>query len=285
MIAPEESAEAIPDRARSVDPIMGSKRERRRAQYELLRTLTLRELRGRYRDSALGSAWTFLQPLLMTGIYYFIFAFLFATDSIPNFALFVLLGIIVFNFFSAAVNTGTASLTANADIIRKVWFRRELIPMSVTLANALTTAILLAVALVACVIRSPDALATVWLAPVFFLLMLPMVYGISTLLAVANVFFRDVSHLVGVVMLPLFFLTPIFYSLDAFPKQPPEWVISIMRYANPVTPYLESIRAVGLEGAIPGWSLIAYTVLVGPILTLLGVWVLRRRDDRIAIGL
>jgi len=270
---------------RSADPIMGSRQERRRAQWELLRTLTHRELRGRYRDSVLGSAWTLLQPLLMTGIYYFVFAFLFATSSIPNYALFVLIGIVLWNLFSNVVSTGTSSLLANADIIRKVWFRRELIPMAVALANALTTAVLLLLALVACAWANPDVLRTIWLVPIPFALLITLCFGLATLLGVANVFFRDVAHLVGVALLPLFFLTPIFYSLSAFPVTPPDWVITVMRYGNPLTPYIETIRALALEGVIPGWPLLAYCAVVGPALALLGIAVLRRKDDQMAIEL
>ena len=284
VIAPEEPSTSAP-RARSADPITGSKAERRRAQWELLRTLTHRELRGRYRDSVLGSAWTLLQPLLMTGIYYFIFSFLFATSSIPNYALFVLVGIILFNFFSNVVSTGTSSLLANADIIRKVWFRREIIPMSVALANALTTGILLILTLAACVWANPDALRTVWLVPIAFAGLTALVFGLATLLAVANVFFRDTAHFVGVILLPLFFLTPVFYSLSNFPVMPPDWVVMVMRYGNPLTPYLEMIRATGLEGTVPGWSLFAYCLVVGPAMALLGVWTLRRKDDQMAIEL
>ncbi|MGI9116912.1 MAG: ABC transporter permease, partial [Gaiellales bacterium] len=224
MIAPEDTAVA-PPRERSADPILGSKQERRRAQLELLRTLTHREMRGRYRDSMLGSAWTVLQPLLMTGIYYFIFAFLFKSSSvIPNYALFVLVGIILWNFFANVISNGTMSLLANSDIIRKVWFRRELIPMSVALANALTTAVLLVLAIAACVWANPATLRTVWLLPIPFALLVALCFGLATLLGVANVFFRDISHLVSVALLPLFFLTPIFYSLSAFPIRPPDWV-------------------------------------------------------------
>jgi lipopolysaccharide transport system permease protein len=155
----------------------------------------------------------------------------------------------------------------------------------VAIANALTTAILLVVALAACVWANPDTLRTIWLVPFVFVLLTMLVFGLGTLLAVANVFFRDVSHLVSVTLLPLFFLTPVFYSLSAFPVTPPDWVITLMRYGNPLTPYLETIRALGLQGEVPGWPLLAYCLIVGPTLSLLGVWVLRRKDDQMAIEL
>jgi lipopolysaccharide transport system permease protein len=284
VIAPKH-VETTEARARTADPIRGSKQERRRAQIELLRTFTHRELRGRYRDSVLGSAWTLLQPLLMTGIYYFIFSFLFKASSIPHYALFVLIGIIVWNFYATVIASGTNSLTGNADVIQKVWFRREILPLSLTLANAFTTGILLLLALIACVISTPAALKTVLLVPLVFALLMTLAFGIACLLAVANVFFRDVAHLVSVVLLPLFFLTPVFYSLDAFPVTPPDWVITVMRYGNPLTPYLESIRALALQGQIPGWPLILYCIVVGPTMAIIGIKVLRMNDDQMAVEL
>lgn len=270
---------------RSVDPIMGSTRERRRAQLELLRTLLHRELRGRYRDSVLGSAWTLLQPLAMTAVYYFLFSFLFPNNSIPNYALFILTALILWNFYANCLNLGTMAITGSAEIVRKVWFRRELLPMAVVLANAITTLVLLSIVVVVDVIASPAALKTVILVPVFFTLLTILCFGLACLLATANVFFRDVSHLVNVILLPLFFMTPVFYSLDNFPRQPPAWVIDVLRYGNPITPYIEAIRATALEGSVPGIPLLLYCVVAGPAVAVIGVWVLRRHDDKFAVEL
>ena len=284
VIAPDETADELTP-TRSADPIMGSKRERRRAQLELLRTLLHRELRGRYRDSVLGSAWTLLQPLAMTGVYYFLFSFLFPNNTIPNYALFILTALILWNFFSNCVSLGCSAITGSADIVRKVWFRRELLPLAVVVSQAITTTILLTGVVVVDVIVSPAALKTVILVPVVFLLLMTLCFGIACLLATANVFFRDVSHLVNVILLPLFFMTPVFYSLDNFPRQPPEWVITLLRYGNPVTPYIEAIRATAIEGTVPGASLLLYCAVVGPAVALIGVWVLRRQDDKFAVAL
>ncbi len=284
MINTEDTVDE-PARTRSTDPVMGSKRERRQAQFELLRTLLHREMRGRYRDSVLGSAWTLLQPIAMTGVYYFLFSFLFPNNSIPNYALFILTALLLWNFFANCLNLGTMAITGSADIVRKVWFRRELLPMAVVLAQAFTTSILLIVVVIVDVIVSPAALKTVVLVPIIFGLMMCLCFGIACILATANVFFRDTSHLVNVILLPLFFMTPVFYSLDNFPRQPPPWVIDILRYGNPVTPYIEAIRATAIEGAIPGLPLLVYCAIVGPALALFGIWFLRRHDDKFAVEL
>ena len=104
MIAPEETIEE-PARERSADPIMGNKQERRRAQLELLRTLLHREMRGRYRDSFLGSAWTLIQPIAMTGVYYFLFSFLFPNNTIENYPFFILTGLVLWNFYATVSYT------------------------------------------------------------------------------------------------------------------------------------------------------------------------------------
>jgi ABC-2 type transport system permease protein len=284
VITPDETVDqAAP--TRSVDPIMGNRRERRRAQLELLRTLLHRELRGRYRDSVLGSIWTLLQPLAMTAVYYFLFSFLAPNNAIPHYALFILTALILWNFFANCLNLGTSAITGSADIVRKVWFRRELLPLSVVLSQAITSSILLTGVVIVDVIVSPAALKTVILVPILFLLMMCMLFGIACILATANVFFRDVSHLVTVILLPLFFLTPVFYSLDNFPQQPPHWVIDVLRYGNPATPFIESIRATAIQGVVPGISLLLYCALSGPFFAAVGVWLLRRQDDKFAVEL
>ena len=268
---------------RSADPIMGSKGERRRAQFELLQSLVNREMRGRYRDSFLGSAWTLIQPIVMTGVYYFLFSFLFPNNTIENYPFFIVTGLILWNFYANCLILGTTAITGSSNIVRKVWFRRELLPMSVVTANAITTLALLAVIIPADAIASPSAWKTVILVPIFFGLLAILCFGLACILATLNVFYRDISHLITVVTLPLFFMTPVFYSLNDFPRQPPYWVISLLRYGNPVTPYIESIRALALQGVVPGVTLVVYCIVVAPAVAIFGVWLLRRNDDKLAV--
>jgi ABC-2 type transport system permease protein len=100
------------------------------------------------------------------------------------------------------------------------------------------------------------------------------------------VFFRDVEHLLGVLFLPWFFLTPVLYGLDQLPAAATHsTIIHVLRYGNPVTPYVEGIRAVVLEATVPGAPLLLYIFLVGPLVGLIGLWVLQRYEDRVAIEL
>ena len=113
-----------------------------------------------------------------------------------------------------------------------------------------------------------------------------LVLGLAWMLSVANVFFRDVEHLLAVAFLPWFFLTPVLYGLQQFSvASGHRWLIVLLRYGNPVTPYVESVRAVVLQAVVPGAVELLYVFLVGPLVALLGLWVVQRFQDRVAIEL
>jgi lipopolysaccharide transport system permease protein len=250
---------------------------------ELLLTMLRRELRIKYKGSALGIVWSYLYPLAMMGVYTLVFSVLLRAVSIPHYALYVLIGLAVWSFFQAAVQLGTASIVGNASLIRNVWFPREVIPLAIVLAQALSMLVMFAVLVPVTLVIVPHAASTFVLAIPFLLGLLLLATGLSWMLATANVFFRDVEHLMGVLFLPWFFLTPVLYSLDNVPGAAShETIIHVLRYVNPVTPYLEGIRGALLEGKVPGVSLIVYCVVVAPLTALLGLWVIQRYADRFA---
>ena len=254
---------------------------------ELLRTLLRRELRSRYKGSALGIVWSLVFPLAMMGVYTLVFSVLWkGTRNIPHYPLFVLAGLAVWVFFQASVQLGTTSLISGSDLIKKVWFPRELVPAAVVLAQTASALVILVVLVPLAIWVKPENARTVALAVPFFLALVCLALGLSWMLSVANVFFRDVEHLLGVLFLPWFFLTPVLYGLDQLPAAASHpTVIHLLRYGNPVTPYVEGIRAVVLEASVPGAALLAYIFLVGPLVGLFGLWVLQRYADRVAIEL
>jgi lipopolysaccharide transport system permease protein len=254
---------------------------------ELLRTLLRRELRARYKGSALGLVWSLLYPLAMMGVYTLVFSVLWkGARNIPHYPLFVLAGLAVWTFFQGAVQLGTASLVSGADLIKKVWFPRELVVTAVVLAQTISVVVIMVVFIPFALVAVPENARTVALAIPIFLGLICLALGLAWLLSVANVFYRDVEHLLGVLFLPWFFLTPVLYGLNQFPAAAAHrTVIHLMRYGNPVTPYVEGIRAVVLEATVPGTSLLVYVFVVGPLVALLGLWVLQRFEDRVAIEL
>jgi lipopolysaccharide transport system permease protein len=254
---------------------------------ELLRTLLRRELRARYQGSALGLVWSLLFPLAMMGVYTLVFSVLWrGARNIPHYPLFVLAGLAVWTFFQSSVALGTTSLVTGADLIKKVWFPRELVPAAVVLAQTISALVILGILVPFSLYVVPENARTVALALPFFLALLCLALGLAWMLSVANVFFRDVEHLVAVLFLPWFFLTPVLYGLDQLPAAAShQTVIHLLRYGNPVTPYVEGIRAVVLQATVPGVAILVYIFLVGPLTALLGLAVLQRYEDRVAIEL
>jgi ABC-2 type transport system permease protein len=254
---------------------------------ELLRTLVRRELRSRFKGSALGLFWSLIYPLAMMGVYTLVFSVLWkVTGNIPHYPLFVLSGLAVWGFFQAGIQLGTTSLVSNGELIKKVWFPRELVPASAVLAQTVTIFVMLAILIPVDLIVEPDNARTVALVIPIVAGLICLVLGLAWLFSIANVFYRDVEHLLAVAFLPWFFLTPVLYGLEQFSAASGHrWLILLMRYGNPVTPYVESVRAVVLQHVVPGAPLLLYVFIVGPLLALVGLWVMQRYEDRIAIEL
>jgi ABC-2 type transport system permease protein len=254
---------------------------------ELLRTLLRRELRARYKGSALGIVWSLVYPLAMMGVYTLVFSVLWkGARNIPHYPLFVLAGLAVWGFFQSSVQLGTGSLVAGAELIKKVWFPRELVGASVVLAQTVSAVVMFAILIPISLYVVPENARTIALVVPFFAALVCLALGLAWLVSVANVFFRDVEHLLGVLFLPWFFLTPVLYGLDQLPAASAHsTVIHLLRYGNPVTPYVEGIRAVVLESTVPGVPLLLYIFIAGPVAALLGLWVMQRYEDRVAIEL
>jgi lipopolysaccharide transport system permease protein len=254
---------------------------------ELLRTLVWRELRTRFKGSALGLLWSLLYPLAMVAVYTLVFSVLWrVTGDIPHYPLFVLSGLAVWGFFQVGVQQGTTSLVSNGELIKKVWFPRELVPAAAVLAQTVTIFVMLAILIPVDLIVEPSNARTVVLVVPMVAALICLVLGLAWLFSVANVFYRDVEHLLAVIFLPWFFLTPVLYGLEQFSAASSHrWLIVLLRYGNPVTPYVEGVRAVVLQHVVPGAPLLVYIFLVGPLVALLGLWTMQRFEDRVAIEL
>jgi len=184
------------------------------------------------------------------------------------------------------VQVGTGSLISNADLVKKVWFPRELIPAAAVLAQITSALVMFAILVPASLIVEPDTAKTMALVLPIFLALICLALGFAWLLSIVNVFFRDVEHLLAVMFLPWFFLTPVLYALEELPAAAAHrWLIDLLRYGNPVTPYVEGFRATLLQATVPGASLLVYIFVVGPAFAFVGLWVVQRYEDRLAVEL
>jgi ABC-2 type transport system permease protein len=200
---------------------------------ELISNLVRKELRVKYKNSVLGFLWSLLNPALLLAIYWVVFT-KFLGQAIPNFAIFLLSGLLGFNLLSTALSSGVGSLIGNASLVTKVYFPRESLPLSAigaSLMHFFFQLIVLALALL--VFRSGVSPAALVLVPAGLVVELILLFGVCLIAAVLNVYFRDVQHLVEIGLLAWFWMTPIVYPIGFLQQNLGHlWLFSFL---NPMT--------------------------------------------------
>jgi ABC-type polysaccharide/polyol phosphate export permease len=253
---------------------------------ELFANLFRREVEVRYRGSALGLAWTLVNPLVLMGVYTLLFSILLKAVSIDYFPLFVLAGLLTWVFFQTALQASSTTLIAHAGLVKQVRFPRQLLPLSVVGSNLVTFFAMFAVILPFNLVLIPETRSTFWAALPLIVPLVALVCGLAVLVASVNVFFRDVEHLVATIMLPWFVLTPIFYTFDQLPGVGDrQWVVDLLHYGNFLSPFVLAIRDPLFFGELPAWGDVVYSVLAAGAALALGAFVFSRVDDRLAAEL
>lgn len=249
----------------------------------LFEQMVRRELRQKYKGSALGVLWYLVNPLVLMGAYALVFSVLLRVADVPDYPLFLLVGLIVWVFFSQALLAAAPSLVTNASLVRKVRFPREAIPASVATVQLVTFLVMLAIVLpVALIVRGSldPALA---LLPVIVVLLFAMVLGLSLAVAVLHAHFRDVEPVLGAVLLPWFFLTPIFLEVDDMPGvDSHRWVGDLLEWGNPVAPFVTAVRDVLFLGTAPSAAHLTYLAVAAGVALGAGLALFRRLERDLA---
>jgi len=226
------------------------------AYRELLVNLTRTELKVRYKNSVLGFLWSLLNPILYLVVFSLVFQEILRTQ-IPRFAIFLLSGLLVWNFFSASLAGGARSIISNSTIVQKVWFPREVLPLAsvgAAMVHFLLQALVLAGALV--VFRHEPNWAALVLLPLALLALTLLAAAAAISLAVLNVHFRDTQHLLELVLLAWFWLTPIVYNHQLVAERLGDghWIAMLNPITTVVLVFQEALHNPP-SGYIPDFSL------------------------------
>jgi ABC-type polysaccharide/polyol phosphate export permease len=253
---------------------------------ELFGSLFRRDLRARYKGTVFGVAWSLVNPLLLMGIYVLVFSLLWDVTTIDHYPLYLLCGLAVWIFVQSSLTSASRSMLDYAELIKKVRFPRQLVALSAVATQLVPFAVMLVILVVVDAIVLPETRDTVLLAIPVAAGIVALVAGLSLAVASANVVFRDVEHLVGALLLPWFFLTPILYCGGAAGRHRGlPGVVDLLRWANPLTPPLYALRDPLFYGVLPDWKDVLYLVGGGDGSLVAGAWVFSRVDDRIAVEL
>jgi len=241
----------------------------------LLLSLALKEIQVRYRQALLGVAWALVQPLALMAVTTLVFhRFLDVSSGALPYPVFVFVGLVPWTYFHTAVSGAVPSLVSNAELVRKIYFPREALP----LAHVLTALVDLAAGIVLALV-----LALGWGAPITgYLLLAPLLLAVlvaaaaelALLGSAVNVYFRDVKHALPLLLQVLFFATPVVYPLDAVPAS---WRPAFG--LNPLTAVVEGLRRVLCEGRAPDAGLTALGAAVS-LVALAAAWAAFSRAAR-----
>lgn len=246
---------------------------------ELVRNLVVRDLKVRYKNSVLGFLWSLVNPLLMMLVFTVVFQIM-LPQQIRVFPIFVLCALLPWNWFSASLNEAIPSIVNNAHLIKKVYFPREVLPLSVVLANGVN--FLLALLVLFAVIFAYGVHLSVWvlLLPALIIIQLLFTLGVAFFLSTINVFYRDTDVIMEVVLLAWFFLTPIFYSVTVLPPYREVLGVALpvqrlMYIVNPMASLISAYRDIlwgsseGPPGA-PGLDFLGRTVVTSLAILIAG---------------
>lgn len=213
----------------------------------LLRNLVARDLKVRYKNSLLGVVWSVLNPLMMVAVFTIVFS-AWRGSSLAFYPIFVLVGMMPWNSFSASMISGTNSVVGNGSLINKVYFPRILLPSTAVLSNLINLLITFAVLVVMLYIFGIGLTRHALWVPIILIAQLMLTFGLVYFLSAAQVYYRDVGMIIDVAVLALFFLTPVIYSLDEFCRTEMLGVVfdpaRVMRWINPMASIVDAYRTV-----------------------------------------
>ena len=252
---------------------------------ELFGSLFRRDLRAKYKGSVLGLAWSLAHPLILMGVYLLVFSALLKVQpaEIQHYWLFLLAGLPAWVFFATSLQAASRSLVENANLIRKVRFPRQLVPLSMVATQLVGFAVMLAVVIGLSLGYVPEARDTAWLALPLGALVVALVAGLALAVASLNALYRDVEHLVAALLLPWFFLTPVLYSIETVPGVADHRrLVDLIHWGNFMTPAIEALRAPLFLGELPSLGDTLYLAVSAVAALALGAFVFSRVDDRVA---
>jgi lipopolysaccharide transport system permease protein len=247
-----------------------------RHDFDLLTALTLKEIKIRYKNSYLGYLWSLANPLMLATIFYFVFQSIMRID-VPNYALFLVSGLFVWQWLSNSLSLGTMLFVGNAGLIKKVRFKRHFLAIAMIFSEGFNFAFSIPV-IAAFMIYYDQTLSLTWLIgiPLLFVVTGFFIYGWALFLGSINLFFRDLERIIALLMTLMFYATPVMYPVDKIPEAH-LWLLNW----NPFSSFVIMWRDLFLFGQM-NWSSIFIASIWAAVFTVIGVFVYNQLKPKFA---
>lgn len=237
---------------------------------ELLKTNVKKEVRGKYKNSFLGILWSFLNPLLQLAVYSIIFGSLLGGGN-PTYHIYVCVALIPWTYFTSAIQQADYTIISNGNIIKKVYFPREILPISVATSGAINFVISTLIILVFCIFSGLGLTAYALWYPVILLVQYILVLGISFIVSSITVYVRDLEHIIGVVLMAAFYATPIVYKLEQLPAN-----LQVIMQLNPMTHIINAYRDIFYYQQMPDFQSLGILFIASLALLIGGYFIFKK---------
>lgn len=242
----------------------------------LVLNLVLRDLKSRYKRSVLGFLWSLLNPLAMMMVFTVVFTVV-MPSQIENYPIFLLCGLLPWNFFTGALMVSMNSVAGNANLVKKVYFPREVLPISSVLASLVNFLLGMAVLMVVLIFFGGNFSQWLWLLPIVILIQTCFTLGVALFLSAVSVYYRDTLMIMDVVLLAWFFLTPVVYAIDILPKAHEIFGLTVdlqrlMHIVNPMASLIAAYRDLLYWGYRTDLDFFLRTAVTAVAVLIVGYW-------------
>ncbi len=231
---------------------------------EMIRNLVRRDLRGRYKGSVLGFFWTILNPVLQLVVYTFLFSLVLRTN-IDKYHIFLFVALVPWIFFSSCLVGGSSIILAQKDLIKKIYFPIEVLPISYVTSSFINMMLSFIVIFAVILLSGSTITLSVLYLPLIMIVEYVLALGVAYIASAVTVYFRDMEQILGIVGMAWMYLTPIMYSVDMIPKE-----YTGVLTANPITPIILAYRDVLYYGKVPEVTGLLTSLLLGLVILVIG---------------
>lgn len=242
----------------------------------MLFTLVKQDINGKYKGSIFGFLWTLLNPLFMLLVYSVVFKFVFKSN-IENYPIYLFVCLMPWNAFNSMIGAGTTCVSNNSSIIKKVYFPREVLPLSVIISNTIQYCFSLVITLIAIMISGVGLSAYALLLPLVMVVQITFAFGIILMLSAANVFIRDVQYMMNPIMMIWMYACPILYSIEMVPEK---W-LSLYKL-NPMVTILQGYQSVLYNKSLPDFKALEIVFAISIVICIIGWNVFNKLQRRFA---
>ncbi len=233
---------------------------------EMIVSFVRKDLRGRYKGSVLGFLWTFVNPLLQLLVYTLVFSVIMRFGDIDKYYLFLFVTLIPWLFFSTALTSGCMSVLAQKDMLKKIYFPREVLPVAQVTSCFMNMIFSFLVIFAVLIISGSEINLEAFLyLPIVMIVEYIFAMGITLIASAVTVYFRDLEHILGIVAMAWMYMTPVIYGIEQVPEEFKSWFV-----LNPMTPIIVAYRDILYYARVPELNMLGISFVMGIAVLIIG---------------